>query len=210
MKYINGKDTKNEIIKQSKKLFFANGFKNTGIRQIAKAANVTSGALYRHFNSKEDILDAIISPYTDDWLMRCENIHRQFNEEIKKAKDKEEIKKLLLREESHWFYNYIKQNADIWEFVLFKSEGTKYNDYFDNYVKFEADLTIKLLQEIDKEKNYLKVASDIEIYYVIKNVYTMALSLFDKNFDEQRRINFLGIIEDMNKSFWKKIFTINK
>ncbi len=208
MKYENGKDTRDEILSQARKLFFKKGFNNTGIREIAQRANVTSGALYRHFKSKEDILDCIISPYTDDWLRQCETMHREFNKEIEKAHSKEEIKALFVGGEASWLYNYIKENVDVWEFVIFNSEGTKYKDFFDDYIRLESEMSIKLLNKYDSDKKYLQVASEIEIYYFIKGIYRMALSLFDNSFDEGKRLNFLKLIEGVNKSFWKKIFMI--
>ncbi len=208
MKYANGLDTRDEIVKQARKLFFTKGFKNTGIREIAKASNVTSGALYRHFKNKEDILDSIISPYTDDWLKQSEMLHKEFSKEIEKANSKREIESLFVRGEAKWLYAYIKENVDIWEFVIFNSDGTKYKNFFDDYIRLEANMSIKALDKYDKQKNYLKIASETEIYYFIKGVYTMALSLFNKDFDEEKRLNFLMLIEDVNRSFWKKIFMI--
>ena len=46
---------RNEIIGVALRLFAEKGVKATTIRDIAHAAGVTEGALYRHFTSKEDL-----------------------------------------------------------------------------------------------------------------------------------------------------------
>jgi AcrR family transcriptional regulator len=46
-------------------LFAEQGFRSTTVRQIGDAAGVLSGSLYHHFDSKEAILDEILSAYFD-------------------------------------------------------------------------------------------------------------------------------------------------
>lgn len=44
-------------------LFAEQGFRSTTVRQIGDAAGVLSGSLYHHFDSKEAIVDVILSEY---------------------------------------------------------------------------------------------------------------------------------------------------
>lgn len=46
---------RDEIIRVARRLFAQQGVKATTVRDIAQAAGVTEGALYRHFDSKEDL-----------------------------------------------------------------------------------------------------------------------------------------------------------
>jgi AcrR family transcriptional regulator len=41
-------------------LFLENGYENTTVSQIMKAANLSKGGMYHYFSSKEEILDAVI------------------------------------------------------------------------------------------------------------------------------------------------------
>lgn len=54
-------DTKRRIFEKAIELFSQYGYDGTSIRQIAKAAGLTEGALYRHYTGKEAILDAILA-----------------------------------------------------------------------------------------------------------------------------------------------------
>jgi len=47
-------------------LFAKQGFHNTSISQIAKAATVSKGLLYNYYNSKKDLLDTIIHNAVDE------------------------------------------------------------------------------------------------------------------------------------------------
>ena len=47
--------TQKKILSVAKKEFLRNGFLNASLRNIAKNAGVTTGALYRYYTSKEDL-----------------------------------------------------------------------------------------------------------------------------------------------------------
>lgn len=49
-----------KIVAAAEKLFAKRGFHATGMRQIARAAGVSIGAIYHYFKSKDDILLAIV------------------------------------------------------------------------------------------------------------------------------------------------------
>lgn len=54
-----------KIVRTAERLFAQKGFASTGMRAIAKAAQVSIGAIYHHFKSKEDILERIIRDELD-------------------------------------------------------------------------------------------------------------------------------------------------
>jgi len=55
--------TKNKINNVALKLFNKNGIKATSIRQIAKDVGITEGAIYKHFESKDQIAYEIFEFY---------------------------------------------------------------------------------------------------------------------------------------------------
>ncbi|MDD5169214.1 MAG: TetR/AcrR family transcriptional regulator [Syntrophales bacterium] len=48
------------ILKAARKLFFEKGFKNVTVESIAKKADISKGAVYLHFESKEEIYAQIL------------------------------------------------------------------------------------------------------------------------------------------------------
>lgn len=58
-------ERRQEIIHVSQKLFIENGFEKTSIAQIAKAVGVAKGLFYYYFETKEDVLDAVIDSLCD-------------------------------------------------------------------------------------------------------------------------------------------------
>lgn len=53
-------DTKERILKTALELFAQSGYLGTSMSDIAGQLGITKGALYKHYTSKQDILDSIV------------------------------------------------------------------------------------------------------------------------------------------------------
>ena len=62
------KDIKEAIIRESTKLFLANGFRGTSVKQITRAAGIARGTLYWYFSSKDAILLTILRRFESEFL----------------------------------------------------------------------------------------------------------------------------------------------
>jgi TetR/AcrR family transcriptional regulator, transcriptional repressor for nem operon len=56
-------DTRQRLVEAARQLFWQQGYAQTGIAQILKAADVGSGSLYYFFPTKEDLLLAVLEWY---------------------------------------------------------------------------------------------------------------------------------------------------
>jgi AcrR family transcriptional regulator len=61
-------DVKEIIIKESTRLFLANGFRGTSVKQITEAAGIGRGTLYWYFKSKEEILESIFRKFEREFV----------------------------------------------------------------------------------------------------------------------------------------------
>ena len=65
---------RNEIILAATKLFHEKGYHATGMDDIGAAAGITGPAIYRHFRSKEDILERIVLDRASEALDQAHEI----------------------------------------------------------------------------------------------------------------------------------------
>jgi len=75
-----------EIIKTAENLFNENGYDNTSVEEIIKAAGIAKGTFYYYFKAKKDILQAIVDQITHDF--------QKYYESILERTDIDAIKKL--------------------------------------------------------------------------------------------------------------------
>ena len=63
-----------QLLAIAARLFAEKGFKNTTVRDIADAAGILSGSLYHHFDSKESMVDEILSTFQDGLFAQYDEI----------------------------------------------------------------------------------------------------------------------------------------
>jgi AcrR family transcriptional regulator len=71
-----------EIVALSAVLFSESGYRGTTIRDIAERADILSGSLYHHFESKESILDEIMRAY---WIDLFDGYERVLQDDLDSA-----------------------------------------------------------------------------------------------------------------------------
>jgi AcrR family transcriptional regulator len=64
-KKVQAAETHIRILKEAVRLFARQGYHKTTIADLAQAVQLTSGAIFHHFSSKEALLEAVV-----DWLAR--------------------------------------------------------------------------------------------------------------------------------------------
>jgi len=94
------KTSKEEILKNSIKLFKINGYYNTSMANIASACGLIKGSIYHHFKSKDEI-----------GLESLKHIHKYFEENIfnvaylDNMPDKEKIKLFVKKTDDYFLHS---------------------------------------------------------------------------------------------------------
>ncbi len=101
------RDTKTRIVDAALELFAQNGYLGTSMSDIAKQLSITKGALYKHFASKQEILDQIIQKMNDLDLERAQAYGMPENEadgfaEVYMHTMVEEIRTYSIAQFRHW------------------------------------------------------------------------------------------------------------
>src|SRR3954466_9633884 len=64
-------ERREHLVKLAAELFAKKGFQATTVREIAEEAGILSGSLYHHFDSKESIVDEILSIFFRELMTSC-------------------------------------------------------------------------------------------------------------------------------------------
>jgi AcrR family transcriptional regulator len=75
----NGNKTKDLIARSALELFVAKGITETTIREIAAAAGIAEGALYRHFESKEHLAWELFSTNYLDFARELDRLQEKYD-----------------------------------------------------------------------------------------------------------------------------------
>ncbi len=62
------RDMKESIVRESTRLFLANGFRGASVKQITEAVGIGKGTLYWYFKSKDEILETVFRKFEREFM----------------------------------------------------------------------------------------------------------------------------------------------
>ena len=83
--------TKELILKEALKLFSENGYAGTSMSDIAKPLGITKAALYKHFKSKQQIFDEILSESEERFKDIFEELSVHISDNPKEEMNKKDV-----------------------------------------------------------------------------------------------------------------------
>ena len=170
------KNTKEKIFDVSIDLFSQDGYDGVSIRQIAKEVGIKESSIYNHYQSKESILESILSYYINEMLkeeapiMQSEkNLKMDFNQFYKEGSDR--------------FISKLSEEKMMKITRIFLVESY-HNEKIKNFVK-EAIIGYAIngwedLFELMKEKKFIKMDADIK--QLAESFYYYGLFLLYEHF----------------------------
>ncbi len=111
-----------QIIDVALEMFSKKGFQQTTVQEIAEAAGVGKGTIYRFFDSKEDLVSSLVEFAIDD-------VGRAVREAIADLQDPVETLRIIITTE----VDYYDQHRDLAKFLIREVLG--YRNTFEDHVK---------------------------------------------------------------------------
>ncbi len=135
------KTTLEAISQAAKAEFLEKGFRGASLRNIVKTANVTTGAFYGYYKSKEDLFDALVGKQADYVMSVFTKAQTDFAmlPPDEQKKHMSEISGKCMVD----ILEYTYKNLDEFKLILSCSEGTKYENFVHDMVEVEIDATHK-------------------------------------------------------------------
>ena len=163
-----GIDRKVQIVDEASSLISSEGYDGMTMKQLAAACGISEPALYRYFNSKEKIYEAVLESIAT----------RLDNKRLFKKLESEEDVHILLSTLAEHIINFYSKNSDLYRLLLFSTlnghEKAKqvFNMIRGGYVKF-------LLNQLDRLYNsgiIVKKHNEITARCFIGMVFDCSLS----------------------------------
>jgi AcrR family transcriptional regulator len=153
---------KNRILKKAHALFSEKGYEQTSINDIIGSLGVSKGAFYHYFNSKDEVLDAIIMDYAieviemlnkivyDPRLNALEKYRKMFSETQARRRENREkfafLAKMFLSEENLLFrHRYTEKILELTKppFTQILKQGVQEGHFNINNPEETAELIMR-------------------------------------------------------------------
>lgn len=167
-----GEETKQHLLELAKAEFLKKGYSEASVRNIAKTAGLTTGAVFRYYPDKAALFDALVSEAADTLMNQfkaAQDAHFDLIPEDKVAQSRELSTGYL-----NHFINFIYDNFDAFKLVICCSEGTKYSSYIHELVEIEVVQT-ELYYDRLRQLGKLEGTVSRELHHMITSAYFTAV-----------------------------------
>lgn len=138
------------ILDAAFKLMAKNGYESTSISQIAKAAGVSKGLMYNYFDSKEDLLKALLN----DAMAEADKLIS----EIISPDPSETLRKLFL-----WFFNELRERPEHWRLLTELSLKIGKFDFVQEMAIMKMKEFVVFISELLKETGFPNAKEEAQL-----------------------------------------------
>lgn len=196
-------DTYINILKNAKQEFLQKGFEKASMRSIAAMTNITAGALYKHFPSKEAIFDALVQPILEQGIKSNTNFTelaiRQFQTNDMVAS------KEAIREAVQTFLTFMYGHFDEYRLLFNRSAGTKHEDIRHDFVSMQVAETKEFIEDLKRHGILLRLLKDDLLHIIYSAALTPLFEIITHEYPYEKTLEFMDILTDIMYSCWNKI-----
>lgn len=203
----NPDETKKNILTSAKKEFLKNGFVASSLRTIAANANVTTGALYRHFKDKDALFCSLVDNAVEKTFDAVEqsSVESHINMKEPLGKKHQESEKRTLQN----FIAFLYSEFDAFTLLLTSAAGSSHETFLQDITNLYADKCTELVHWL-KDTNQIKAEiSDMSVHVISSSFITSMAELVFHKIPETEAVAFLENIHTFFHAGWIHLFGIS-
>ncbi len=177
-----------KIIESAKKQFLEKGFLQTSLKDICKDAGVTTGAVYKRYNGKEDLFAEVVKPA----IKIFENLDNEtLNTYIQSEANNSLIESFdnTIDRTKHWIKELFKEKTAL-KILLCKSDGTVYSDFIQTLIENNAKDSYKFMKDLERKKICTVKMTKKEYHAIVTGYWTSVFEIFIHNFSLKEAMTF--------------------
>lgn len=194
------------ILDSARQEFLALGFEKASLQHICEQAKVTTGALYKRYNSKNDLFCAVVSDTVADLKSILDeksavNLNTLPDEALIKAWDMDEDYMM-------WWFKYLYDRHDGFVILLRCAEGTSYSNFQHDWVETMTGATYAYYKEARRRGLTDTDISIEEMHILLSAFWTTIYEPFIHDLTWQQIENHCKLVCDLFN--WYKVlgFTV--
>ena len=198
-----------QILDAAKTEFLEKGYRNASMRNIAASIGVTTGAIYRYYDGKESLFDALVSKPAEEFY----NEYKRYSDNFSKQElDKQLTTLPQLSDkpngEIEVLMKYIYNHYDAFKLIACCSVGTRYENYIERLTEIETKSGTVLVHLL-REKNRMAADMDDTLIHIISStVFNGIFEIISHDNDAKDAEKHINALYDFYTAGWYEILGI--
>ena len=199
-------ETLNAILKEGMKEFLSHGFPGASLRNIARNAGVTTGAVYGYYGSKHELFDALVKEHYDALMKMYNSSHEAFRN-LQPNEQSANVGKIS-GECLFSMADYIYDNYDSFRLILCCSEGTRYVNMIHEMSELEIKTTEDFLRVLKESGHEIPEMDPMLEHMLTSGMLTAFFEIFIHNMPRDKAHDYIESLQTFYFAGWKTLMKI--
>ncbi len=195
-----------KIVTAAKKEFMEQGFENASMRKIAADAGITVGALYRHFENKEEMFASLVEPTLCELRELYEIASQKEYERLRTMANEQAW--LNAENKTRWIMSFIYKHFDVFKLLICRSQGTRYENFIHDMALMEEKLDAEYFDKLDEYDMSVREVSGLEFHMLVTANVSAMYEAVKHDFTEEQALHYADTLDEFFSAGWKKILGI--
>lgn len=195
--------TLNNILEAGKKEFLEKGFSSASLRNIAKEANVTTGAFYGYFKSKEQLFDRLVGECVKNCMEKFKQAQNVFAE-LPAEKQTEEVGKIS-GDCMYDMVEYMYDNYDSFKLILCCSKGTKYENFIHEMVEIEVEATYRFMNVLRNMGRRVINIDPALVHILASGMFSAYFEMIIHDMPRSQTKDYIKALRDFYTAGWRTV-----
>lgn len=195
------------LLEAGKQEFLKKGYLGASMREIAAAAGVTTGALYRYYTDKEALFEALVEKPSRELQERYRERQQSFAAQPLKAQL--QSMRQVSDSAADWMISYLYDHFDAFKLIACHAAGTRYEYYIDTLIEIEAESGRRL---IDRMREAGMPAQELDgglIHILSGALFNGVFETVRHDMPRDKAIQYMGSLRDFYAAGWFKVLGIS-
>lgn len=192
------------VLECAKREFLAKGYMDASLREIAKAADTSTGSIYTRFGDKEGLFREIVGPVAEGMKQMFLESQEKFH--AMEAEVQQEIMPAYTSEGQLRMMDYIYDHFEEFHLILEASYGTKWQYFVDELVEIEVEYTYKYMKVIGCESVKSGEVTDMFMHMVTTAYMESMFEVVRHDMTKEEAKRYVGMLEKYHMAGYDTIF----
>lgn len=202
---IDSTDTVKAIICSAKKEFVEHGYDKASMRNIAKGAGVTTGALYQHFGDKHSLYKCLVEQVYHDFLALIEEQADRYQRIL--MQQGIETMQDTVYGLAELFMQYTYDNLEGVRLLISSPNQTEYGDFLQRLVDTDVAMTRLYLDKVKATGYKLPDLSSKELEIIISGQYLVYFQLIMNDIPKELLLGYIKTVAGFFSGGWKQLLS---